>query len=214
MRMKMRSPSSKRFGLELASEETSSWHTVGDLEDAIVVKFAGRRSDGIKCPTSMTFYRLRGALKEAGCELRIAPSTRLSTVRRGSFKALCRMLHAKTGLQQPPSASLMMFGGSALAFASICTLVVCLVDASAAALPFALAGLVLGVWMFLSDPGWHPADFTVGDLARMVAQRNAKRLATEGARLDANFIKGAVRSLLAEVANHDERAAGRATRLI
>jgi hypothetical protein len=94
------------FAIKFTSDELSLCDTVGGLFDIVMLKFSVKTSnrgfERIPCPTALTFYRLRSALRRAGYSDRLTPSTDLNLLyRRGSAERLHQALGRETGLRLP-----------------------------------------------------------------------------------------------------------------
>ena len=164
------------FGITISDELASRMLTVGDLHQAIV---RGAAYDGgMACPTALTFYAIRRALREHGIASDARPGLDLASAKLPSPARLRADLIAATGFALPP----ITLGWTSAAALALMVLV-------------SIAGWLAGFqWLFLPaaiplvaviklDSGsWRGGWVTLGSLARATAARNYATLVRRGAR--------------------------------
>lgn len=169
------------FGFTITKDETERCATIGDLYAVLCVHTPGWDTQGGKCGSSMTFYRIRRSLDPDRTK-GVSPRTTLTGY--GRPLDLFKRIGRETGLRLP-SARLTpvgMVGGFLLTgglLAAVVTLFIGQWLFSSVALGIAVFGM-LPMW---ADRGRLPAGVaTVGDLVRRTAPLNARQLGADGGR--------------------------------
>lgn len=179
------------FDLKLRRE--LPWTTFGDVLDHVDA-YVQKHGPGDGCATQMAFYRLRAAL---GLGRSVRPEEQLEPHLHGRLKWQFRDLEADTGLDLPSPAlgpkgwlAVAMFGAA---------LVAAFLMESAMMRVGVVAVLAIGGYLLkVADHRRLPAGLTtLGDLARVVADRNRGKLAKEGARLTRDEIWRIIQELAA-----------------
>lgn len=200
------------FEVGFTNDELRGMVTVGAIHDVLCAKIPERPG---ACETSMSFYRLRRALRATGLEAPITPETTLPQSFHEQPAASLRRLSTMSGLRLPQA------DVGPLMYASWLTgLVAATLGASALVLKvpgtiwMAGAVAVITVGLAVLDPGRLPASIrTVGDLARRSVPLNYAALVREGARSDAEAIWVVLREAVAHVAEVPIEEIGRETRI-
>jgi hypothetical protein len=174
------------FDVRIPNSDAARMRTVGDLYDWLLDNLQAY-SDGRKCASAMTFYRLRIAFGRLGVDSRMLPSTRLKFLEKGNLKQFFLGLAKETGLRVPLASP----GKLTLA---VCSALVILASAGLTEFAFLsshgipiLAILVVialaGWWVLARDKGRLPTRLsTFGELAKRMAVMNYGRLIKMGAK--------------------------------
>lgn len=102
------------FDLEITDSEAVSCDTFGQLFDVVWDKIRSPEHSRVKCPSAVTFYRLRAGLRTLGFVESITPDSDLSEFfRRNGARHVKRELAKAVGLELP-SLGLRASGKSAL----------------------------------------------------------------------------------------------------
>jgi hypothetical protein len=189
----------RAFDVKISEQEATGVSTVGDLHDLVTSKLEG--TGGEMCRTSMSFYRVRRALKAVLGNVDIRPETPLSAIWERSPKLLFAQMQRHCDLRLAPLCSTDVSGfGALLIVAAIFGAPILLIAQVNGWLILAFAGALCCAGFALTrlDPlAFGPTMVTVGDLARRTATQNYGALVSLGGRTDAQ----AVWKALVEVAS-------------
>ncbi|WP_260599380.1 acyl carrier protein [Sphingomonas endolithica] len=171
----------KVFSFTITKDEAERCATVGDLYAVICAHTPGWDTQGGKCGSSMTFYRIRRSLDPDKVQ-GISPRTALTGY--GRPFALFRKLSRETGLRLPLArlTPVGMAGGFLLTGGLLAAIVTLLIG------QWLISCVVFGIAVFGMIPMWAdrgrlPAGVaTVGDLVRRTAPLNARGLEADGGR--------------------------------
>ena len=158
-------------------DDLSQLGSAGDLFDLIAAQ-RKPSGEGVRCGSTMVFYRLRRYFARSSPAMTITSGTPLSQVTALSPKALSKRLAQATGLIMPQ----IEFGPVGM-FAFLATPVAALaawyfIDARS----FALVAVLGAAPVFLDRGGFSGQWQTVGSLASAIARANVAKLASLGAR--------------------------------
>jgi acyl carrier protein len=175
----------KAFDVRIPKADAEKMRTVGDLYEWIVHNVAAH-SDGRKCATAMTFYRLKRVFQRLGVGSQLLPSTELQILETKNLKVPFSDLARETGLQMPsvvprPAtiAALFMLGILAIGILASSEFL----SRNAVPIPAVLALVVIvGWWAYARDNGRLPGNCsTFGELCKKTAVMNYGRLIKMGA---------------------------------
>lgn len=203
----------RAFDVRLSDEEYAAMVTVGDVHAALVHRLTATPG---ACATSMTFYRLRRALRLMGMSGRVGPDAVLPSgfIRRPNahFAALSRW----SGLWLPPTyGGWMMSGGLLVALVAVGLVIFGIAAHVNLAFWIAAALTLIAIMLAWLDPGRLPAELaTVGGLARAAAPINFGRLARQGARVNDDGVWAALCEVIGCALDIPPDAIGRETLLV
>lgn len=171
------------FAIKIEDAVAEQIETVGDLYDAICNLTPGWDDQKGSCASSVTFYRIRRALKKDRGDT-VSPKSKLP-LDNTSPNELFNSLERDSGLRLP-AVSLTVIGviGGTLCLVGILGGIAALFDA---AWMFAAVGAVVfavGAGILRMDPGKMPVGIeTIGDLVKRAVPLNVRMLAEQGVRL-------------------------------
>lgn len=169
------------FSFTITKDEAERCATIGDLYAVLCDHTPGWDTQGGKCGSSMTFYRIRRSLDPDRTQ-GVNPGTALTGY--GRPLDLFKRLGRDTGLRLP-SARLTPVGmvGGLLFTGGLIAAVVTLLIGQWLLSCFAFGIAVFGMIPIWADRGRLPAGVaTVGDLVRRTAPLNARQLEADGGR--------------------------------
>ncbi len=167
----------RAFGLSFANDAFYSCVTVGQVFDVVWAALPEAAKSGGKCPSQMTFYRLRAALGDRA----LRPDTPLSGIAGFHYIRLQKGLR-REGWEMPARCIQPVTWWLSLLSAVAVGAEVLRLARGDAALMSALATFVVVPWVlhrWVFTSGGPPAK-TLGELAHAVADGNAGRLRMRG----------------------------------
>lgn len=159
------------FGVKVSNEEAAHISTVGQFHDLLVSKLPPTGN----CASSMTFFRIRGALRRLGYGDKLTPASETRFLERGGTRKNLKKLEVESGLHMPETISTLMGRLAALGgFIVTMTGIFSLHPSFASALLGAMVGLgAAGAILIYGDPGELPPDCrTLGNFTRAAAALN------------------------------------------
>ncbi len=201
----------RSFDIDLGDVDIAALTTVEELESAVVARAA--LGSGPRCATAMAFYRLRRALQDAEPASQPAasprPPDRLAENWRTSPKSLARSLAKSSGLSLSYTSGFLRmspkFEPSRLAAAMTLVYALSIFLVPLGGVVQSVAVMLIGVALtggaaliVYLDPAAFRQETTLGELSRDLVDGNVSRLIGEGARIDAERARLAVRRLLAK----------------
>lgn len=180
----------RAFDITIADEEAVTVTTMGELHDIVAAKLAG--AGGEKCQTSMSFYRVRRALRAVVGDVDLRPNTQLASIWEGSPRLLSKRLQNECELRVAPFAQTNMSGFGALFIVAVIfgAPILLIAKVNGWWILALSAAFVIGGWALIRlDPYAFGKEIqTVGDLARKTALQNYGMLARDGGRCDPESI--------------------------
>ena len=182
------------LGIRFADDAFAEIRTLGQMHD-LMCREAGRvPSNGAKCATSMSFYRLKAAINRSGPSRRLTPAT--------SLKALPDFDHAKVIDQFAGWNAPKYLSARGFYLATGLTLAVNIPLAYSIGALSIVTGIVTFIMLLALAirlmPARLPNEKTVGELANRLAIDNLRRLAEEGAALTPQTLWKALVHIVAE----------------
>jgi len=171
------------LGIKFSDEEAESCITVGNFYDAILSKFAVPKTGQPVCFTTVSFYRLRRAVRTLRSGPKLKTGDCLSAViEERDWKPIWAQLQRQSGMAFPSlHLGWATFGATAVLLTAPFWLTAILeqfeVHWTAYLIPFALAAVPFVILRIA--PGTRPQDETLGDLAKDLAILNIGDLARE-----------------------------------
>jgi hypothetical protein len=165
------------FGVRFANDEFKNCMSVGEAFDVVWTKLPRSLTSHGKCPSQMTFYRLRSAVGDKT----LRPDMPLRSIARLSYADLRQTLEADGWKMPVRNAAMATLGFSLLA--AIVTMAALWPSIGAWALLLALIAFIVMVqWLHnrVFTVGW-PTARTLGDVAKEMAYLNTNSLLLRGA---------------------------------
>ncbi len=171
------------FDVKVSDEEAVRVLTVGEFHDLLLSKISANEAER-KCPSAMTFYRIRSALRRLGYGQDLIPASDMRILERGWTKSNLERLEEEFGLHLPVAQ--LTRGGCV---ASLCFFFVALAGVYSlqpgipSVLLGSLFGLVASVIIMYIDPGKLPINCTtLADFTKETTALNYGFLIKMGAR--------------------------------
>ncbi|HEV7228406.1 hypothetical protein [Brevundimonas sp.] len=187
------------FGVRFVNE-LADVVTVGDLHARLMDRQG--HGDGA-CATSMSFYRLRDALRKHGMADPITPSSPLFTGR-SSPRAFLRQIGIASGLRLDGPAGLIENIGVWIGMVGFVAMVVSGIARSGGLLAVGMFLVLVAFGLGWLDKGRLPRGvLTVGDLARHAVSRNHGSLIVQGAAARDREVWASVQRIVADGTGRD-----------
>ena len=168
----------RAFGIKITEAEAERCHTVADVYNLLVGRFATVDASADRCVTSMAFHRIRAALgdPEAG------PRTSLASLSGLPPKRLFLRLRQATGLVTPaPALASTGLAGAWSVVAGLLMILPSIMLAPRVGWLVPVGLIAAGIALIRLDPGrLSPNHSTLGGMARSVAALNFGKLVEQG----------------------------------
>jgi len=199
------------FEVRFPDEAFAQVETLGQLHDVIWARLADDGSGGVKCATSMSFYRLKAQIAKSNPYRRLRPTTSLKSIANFNYATL---REGFTGWAMP-AVQISGFGClSILVLAIGINLPLAPYFKGWTFLAFVLSSILLTGIFASFFPATYPAEKTLGDLARKIAAKNMHRLCVEGGALTSTSVWQAIVTLVADKIDMNRNNLSRESRFL